>query len=446
LGVEEQYFEVGAVLITLVVLGKYLEAIAKGKASDAIRKLMDLSPKKARVKQGKEWVEMPVEQLQVGELIEVRPGERVPVDGIILEGQTTLDESMITGESLPAEKQKNDVVVGGTINLNGRILYRATQVGKNTVLSKIVQLVEEAQGSKASIERFADQISSVFVPIVIVIALLTFVGWYFFFQGTFSFALLVSVSVLVIACPCALGLATPTAIMVGMGKGAENGILIKGAEALETMHAINTIVFDKTGTLTEGKPRVTDTKFLPGIETKSLLGIVRGLEEKSEHPLAQAIVDHITPTRIPAAEPTTFKAEFGKGIIGKSLGKNYSIGNALLMEENNIPLDAWEKEMHALEKQGKTVIAIAEGKKIMGLIAIADTPKPSARETISALTAKGMDVWMMTGDNSLTANAIASQLGISNVFAQVLPEQKAERIKELQQRGKKSSIRRRRSQ
>lgn len=435
--VEEQYFEVGAVLITLVILGKYLEAIAKGKASDAIRKLMDLTPKKARVQQGKEFVEVLVEQLKVGDLIEVRPGERVPVDGIIVQGQTTLDESMITGESLPVEKEKSDTVIGGTINLDGRILYKATQVGKNTVLSKIVQLVEEAQGSKASIERFADQISSVFVPVVIVLAVVTFLAWYFAFQSTFSFALLVGVSVLVIACPCALGLATPTAIMVGMGKGAENGILIKGAEALETMHKIDTLVFDKTGTLTEGKPRVTDVKLATPKNEKIVLGLVRGLEEKSEHPLARAMVEYITEQRIAAIEPTAFKAEFGKGIIGRMKGKSYAIGNALLMEERNISLHAWEKEMHLLEKQGKTVIAIAEGKIILGMIAIADVPKTTAKATVSVLHAKGIEVWMMTGDNERTANAIAQQLGILHVFAQVLPEQKAERIKELQKRGKK---------
>jgi Cu+-exporting ATPase len=428
---------VGAVLITLVVLGKYLEAVAKGKASDAIRKLMDLSPKHARVQRGKGFLEVLVEKLQAGDIIEVRPGERVPVDGIITQGQTTLDESMITGESLPVEKQQKDTVIGGTINLDGRILYRATQVGKNTVLSKIVQLVEEAQGSKASIERFADQISSVFVPTVIILALLTFVGWYFFLQSTFSFALLVGVSVLVIACPCALGLATPTAIMVGMGKGAENGILIKGAEALETMHWIDTIVFDKTGTLTEGKPRVTDVRFSNSKNTKTILSITRGLEEKSEHPLARAIADYISGQGIAAREPTAFKAEFGKGISGKTGGKSYAIGNVLLMEENRISLEAWEKDMHAWEKQGKTVIAIAEGKSVVGIIGIADTPKPHARETIAALHARGIDVWMMTGDNARTADAIAKQLGMHHVFAQVLPEQKAERIKELQRRGKK---------
>ncbi len=435
--VDEQYFEVGAVLITLVILGKYLEAVAKGKASDAIRKLMDLSPKKARVQRGKEFVEVLVEHLKVGDVIEVRPGERVPVDGIITQGQSTLDESMITGESLPVEKQQKDTVICGTINLDGRILYRATQVGKNTVLSKIVKMVEEAQGSKASIERFADQISSVFVPVVIVLSILTFVGWYFVLQSTFSFALLVGVSVLVIACPCALGLATPTAIMVGMGKGAENGILIKGAEALEMMHKIDTIVFDKTGTLTEGKPRVTDVKFSNSKNSKMLMGIVRGLEEKSEHPLARAIAEYVSEHGVAAREPSSFKAEFGKGISGKTSGKIYAIGNALLMEENRIALGAWEKEMHVWEKQGKTVIAIAEGKMVMGLMGIADTPKTQARDTIAALHARGMEVWMMTGDNTRTAQAIAQQLGIKNVFAQVLPEQKADRIKELQQRGKK---------
>lgn len=434
---DEQYFEVGAVLITLVILGKYLEALAKRKTSEAIRKLMDLSPKMARVLRGKKEVEVPVSQVVLNDLIVVRPGERVPVDGVITEGQTSLDESMITGESIPAEKKKGDTVIGGTINLNGNITFKATGVGKNTVLARIVQLVEDAQGSKADIQRFADQISAVFVPVVIAIALITFVGWLTLGQATLVFALVTSVSVLVIACPCALGLATPTAIMVGTGVGAEKGILIKGAEALETMHAIDTIVFDKTGTITQGKPQVTNVWMAPKLSEKDTFALLRGLEEKSEHPLALAVVQYVQAQKISPAKVESFKALFGKGVIGKVERSEYQLGNIRWMEEQGISLREHEEKIAQWENEGKTVIVLSTRKKVMAILAIADVLKESARATITELTHMKKEIWMITGDNERTARAIAAQAGIVHVFAHVLPEQKAEYVKKLQVQGKK---------
>lgn len=434
---EEQYFEVGAVLITLVILGKYLEALAKRKTSEAIRKLMDLSPKMARVLRGKKEIEIPVSQVILNDLIVVRPGERVPVDGMITEGQTSLDESMITGESIPAEKKKGDTVIGGTINLNGSITFRATGIGKNTVLARIVQLVEDAQGGKADIQRFADQISAVFVPVVIVIALVTFVGWLTVGQATLAFALVTSVSVLVIACPCALGLATPTAIMVGTGVGAEKGILIKGAEALETMHAIDTIVFDKTGTITQGKPEVTNVWMAPKLSEKETLSLLSGLEEKSEHPLAQAIVQFVRAKKIPSAKIESFKALFGKGVVGRKNRVEYKLGNIRWMEEQKISLREHENTIEEWENDGKTVVVLSSGRKVLAILGIADVLKESARSTISELKKMNKEIWMITGDNERTARAIAAQAGIVHVFAHVLPEQKAENVKKLQAKGKK---------
>lgn len=438
--VEEQYFEVGAALITLVILGKYLEAVAKGKTSEAIRKLMNLSPKTAHVLRGKSEVEVPVSGVRVGDVVVVRPGERVPVDGIVLSGDSSVDESMMTGESLPVEKQKGSKVVGGTINLQGNFSFRATQVGKDTVLARIVQLVEDAQGSKASIERFADKVSSVFVPIVVVLALLTFFGWLFVGQSTFSFALIAGVSVLVIACPCALGLATPTAIMVGTGVGAEKGVLIKGAEALETMHSIDAVVFDKTGTITQGKPVVTNTYFVEKSSERALLSIVRGLEEKSEHPLAGAMVQFASERSVAPVSPSSFKAVFGKGVEGIVKKESYAVGNALFMGERKVGISMLESRAHAWESEGKTVVFVAQGKKVVGMLAIADVLKPTARKTVEALKTRGMGVWMITGDNERTAKAIAAQVGIENVFAQVLPDEKARYVKELQEKGMKVAM------
>ncbi len=435
--VKEQYFEVGAVLITLVILGKYLEALAKRKTSDAIRKLMDLSPKTARVIRGKKEIEIPISEVGLNDVVVVRPGERIPVDGIIQDGETSLDESMITGESIPVEKKKGDTVIGGTINLQGSISFKATGIGKNTVLARIIQLVEDAQGGKADIQRFADKVSAVFVPIVIVIALITFIGWLTLGQATLAFALVTSVSVLVIACPCALGLATPTAIMVGTGVGAENGILIKGAEALETMHEIDTIVFDKTGTITQGKPQVISAQLVDKITEKEVFSIIRGLEEKSEHPLAQAVVSFIAQKKIAPAKVTDFQAIFGKGVIGKKDKTEYVIGNPRFLTEKKIDYADFEDQLNEWENQGKTVVFFAKGKKALAIIAIADVVKESATKTIQELHAMGKETWLITGDNERTAKAIAKQVGITNVFAHVLPEEKAEYVKKLQTQGKK---------
>lgn len=434
--VEEQYFEVGAVLITLVVLGKYLEALAKRKTGEAIRKLMDLSPKTARVLRGKNEIEIPLAEVILNDLIVVRPGERIPVDGVIVNGQTSIDESMITGESIPVEKKKGSTVIGGTINQAGSITFKATGIGKNTVLARIVQLVEEAQGGKADIQRFADQVSAVFVPIVIVIAIITFIGWLTLGQAALAFALVTSVSVLVIACPCALGLATPTAIMVGTGLGAENGILIKGAEALETMHKINTIVFDKTGTITQGKPILTDFEVVGRVTEKEVLSIIGGLEEKSEHPLAKAVVEYVKEKKVPSAHVTQFRAVFGKGVIANVKAKKYVLGNPRFMGEESISLADIEKTISEWERNGKTVIVLGSNKKAIAILGIADTIKPNAKQTISELKQRGKEVWLITGDNERTAKAIANQVGISNVFAHVLPEQKAEYVKKLQSEGK----------
>ncbi|QQR93092.1 MAG: cadmium-translocating P-type ATPase [Candidatus Iainarchaeum archaeon] len=435
--VQEQYFEVGAILITLVVLGKYLEAVAKRKTSEAIRKLMDLSPKTARVMRGKEEIEIPLSEVQLNDLIVVRPGERIPVDGVIVSGQTSIDESMITGESIPVEKKKGSGVIGGTINLAGNITFKATGIGKNTVLARIVQLVEEAQGGKADIQRFADQVSAVFVPVVIAIAIITFIGWIALGQASFSFALITSVSVLVIACPCALGLATPTAIMVGTGLGAENGILIKGAEVLETMHRIDTLVFDKTGTITQGKPIVTDFQAIGKTNSKEILSIIAGLEEKSEHPLARAVVEYAKSEEVAAAPIKDFIAVFGKGVMGVYRTHSYVLGNPRFLAEKGVALKEAESQMTQWEHDGKTVIGLGSGKRVLGIIGIADTIKPTAAQAIAELKRQHKEVWLITGDNERTAKAIAAQVGISNVFAHVLPEQKAEYVKRLQHDRKK---------
>ncbi len=431
--VAEQYFEIGAILIALVLLGKFLEERAKGRASDAIQKLLGLSPKTAirvldfgKKSEREEVVEL--SDVQTGDVLRVRPGEKIPVDGVVVFGDSAVDESMLTGESIPVEKGKGAKLFGATLNKNGMLVMRAEKVGKDTVLSQIVKMVQEAQGSRAPIQRFVDSVSSWFVPVVIVLAILTFLGWLLLGQ-LFSFALIAGVGVLVIACPCALGLATPTAIMVGTGKGAENGILIRSAEALEKTEKVDTVIFDKTGTLTVGKPIVTDlVPLAKSFSNSKLLQLAASLEKPSEHPLAEAIVSKAVEQKLSLSKVSAFKAETGKGVSGRLGRKLYSLGSP--RGRNDIP------QLSELESQGKTVMVLASGKQVFGLIAVADTLKPEARDAVQKLAQLGVTSYMLTGDNERTAKAIASQAGIVHVFAGVLPHQKAGKVKELQAQGK----------
>ncbi|MBI4440548.1 copper-translocating P-type ATPase [Candidatus Woesearchaeota archaeon] len=430
-----QYFEVSSVLITLVVMGKTLEAIAKGKTSEAIEKLMTLSAKTAIViRNGKEHT-VSIEEVQENDIVLVRPGEKIPVDGLVVEGLSSVDESMITGESIPVEKIKGSLVIGGTMNKHGSLRFRATKVGKNTTLAHIIQLIEEAQGRKAPIQRFADMVSAYFVPIVIGISGLTFMVWYFAIGQAFSFALLSAVAVLVIACPCSLGLATPTAIMVGTGTGASEGILIKGGDVLEKTHKIKHVIFDKTGTITKGKPEVTDIIPLQKISGRVLLALAAGIEKDSEHPLAEAIVKFAAERNLPLEKVSRFQAIPGHGVTAKVSSAEYYFGNEKLMKKIGIGIDSCKAQMHDLEKQGKTVMVLATKRQILGLIAVADTVKETSHTAVMKLQKIGLHVHMITGDNKRTAEAIARQVGISNVFAEVLPQDKADYVKKLQQTG-----------
>jgi Cu+-exporting ATPase len=424
------YFDTGAVVITLILLGRYLEARAKEHTSDAIKKILDLQAKTARVVRDGDEIDIPIEEVEVGDKIRVRPGEKIPVDGIILEGSSSIDESMVTGESIPIEKQKGDTVIGSTLNIAGSFIFEANKVGSDTMLSQIVKMVSQAQSSKAPIQRLADVISSYFVPIVLVLAVITFVIWYDL--GSFTNALTNMIAVLVIACPCALGLATPTAIMVGVGRGAEKGILIRNAESLEVAHKVKTIVFDKTGTLTEGKPKITDVIRSPSsdLTTREILGIAASLEKGSEHPLAEAIIKQADKEKIKLAKVEEFRSIPGYGIEGKLIGNKFYFGNRRLMDKNNISYKELDREINALEKEGKTVMLVGSD-KLEGIIGVADILKKSAIETIKELEAKKLDVWMITGDNETTAHGIAKKAGIKNVLAGVLPDQKAEKIKKL---------------
>jgi len=430
----EQYFEAAAILITFVILGRYLEAIAKGKTSEAIKKLMNLSPKIATVTRVGKEIKIPVDQVIVGDVVIVKPGEKVPVDGVIIEGNSSVDESMITGESMPIEKKKNDLVIGATINKQGSFKFKATKVGANTTLAQIVKLIEDAQGKKAPIQRFADKISAYFVPVVIVIALIAFLVWYFLVGKSFEFSLIIAVSVLVIACPCALGLATPTAIMVGTGKGAEKGILIKGGDALETAHKLYAVVFDKTGTLTQGKPDVTDVVAVKGINENELVKLAASLEQYSEHPLAQAIVNKAKNNKIKLETIKNFKAISGHGVEGTFKGKKLIIGKPEYVRKIK-SLKELEGKIVELEEQGKTVVVVIHNNKVYGLIAIADTIREDSKIAVRELQENKIFVYMITGDNQRTANAIAKQLDIKNVIAGVLPQDKATKVKELQQKG-----------
>ncbi|WP_286909855.1 heavy metal translocating P-type ATPase [Clostridium sp. UBA1652] len=434
------YFEAAGVIITLILLGKYLEAVTKGKTSEAIKKLMGLAPKTAIIiKDGKE-IETPIDEVEVGDVIVVKPGEKMPVDGEVVEGITSVDESMLTGESIPVEKNIGDKIIGASINKNGTIKYKATRVGKDTALAQIIKLVEDAQGSKAPIAKLADIISGYFVPVVITISIVASLAWYFIGGETGIFALTIFISVLVIACPCALGLATPTAIMVGTGKGAEYGVLIKSGVALETAHKIKTIVFDKTGTITEGKPKVTDIVVSNGIDENKLLQLAASAEKGSEHPLGEAIVKDADEKELKILKLDFFKAIPGHGIEVKIDGKAILLGNRKLMIESNISLEDLEETSHRLASEGKTPMYISIDDKIAGIIAVADTVKENSKRAIEKLHDMGIEVAMITGDNKRTAEAIAKQVGIDRILAEVLPQDKANEVKKLQAEGKKVAM------
>jgi Cu+-exporting ATPase len=439
--IPELYFETAAFLITFVILGKWLEARAKNKTSDAIKKLMGLQAKTARVVRDGVTSDIPVDQVVKGDIILVRPGEKIPVDGKIVKGMSAVDESMITGESLPVEKQAGDTVVGATINKTGSFEFEATRVGGETTLAQIIRLIEEAQGSKAPIQAFADRISSWFVPAVIGLAVLTFVVWFFFLGAGFAYALMAFVAVIVIACPCALGLATPTALMVGTGKAAEHGILIKGGEPLEMACKINAIVFDKTGTLTNGKPEVTDVTSHGKHDEDDVLVIAASLERASEHPLAEAIYKYADEEGLSLGEVANFKAIPGHGVQGDIDGVTYYFGNRKLITDiAGLPLERLNRKLERLEVQGKTAMILATKESIVGMVAVADTVKETSREAIETLKKRGVEVWMITGDNQRTAQAIAAQVGITNVLAEVLPEDKAANVKRIQEDGKKVAM------
>lgn len=431
------YFETSAILITLVLLGKYLEARAKRQTTTAITELMELQAKEATLIENGSERKVSVDEVRPGDLLRVRPGEKIPVDGIVVDGQSSVDESMITGESLPVEKNKGDKVIGATVNANGSLIMKAEKVGKDTALAGIVRIVEEAQGSKAPIQRLADNISGVFVPIVIAISVLVFVIWISaIYPGELTPALTAAISVLVIACPCALGLATPTSIMVGTGKGAENGILFKGGEYLEATQNLQAIMFDKTGTITNGKPEVTDIVTFGDMDQRGLLTLVTAAENASEHPLALAIVSYGKNQGIhtfPA--PEHFEAHAGYGITAEVAGHKLAVGTRRLMSQEKIDIRMASMDARTLESDGKTVMFAAADGRLQSVIAVADTIKDSSRQAIADLKARGLGVYMITGDNRQTAEAIARKAGIDHVFAEVLPEEKAEKVKELQKQG-----------
>ncbi len=430
------YFETSALLITLILLGKLLEAKAKGRTSEAIKKLMGLRAKTALViREGREE-EIPVDHVVIGDIVLVRPGEKIPVDGRVVEGISAVDESMLTGESIPVDKKEGDPVIGATINKNGTLKIEATRVGKETALAQIVKVVEEAQGSKAPIQRLADRISGIFVPIVVGIAIVTFLVWYFIVDpGNFAHALINFTAVLVIACPCALGLATPTSIMVGTGKGAEYGVLFKGGEHLEHTQKINAVVLDKTGTITRGKPVLTDVIALRGFDDPSLLQMAASLEKGSEHPLAQAIVEGAGQRGIELHSADAFQALTGSGVEGEVNEQKVLVGTRRLMFQHGLDTGVVEDEMSRLELEGKTAMMVAVDDQLAGILAVADTVKEGSREAIQRLQQMGIKVVMITGDNRRTAEAIARDVGIDEVRAEVLPEDKAEEVKKLKEKG-----------
>ncbi|MGV8980843.1 heavy metal translocating P-type ATPase [Clostridium sp.] len=433
------YFESAGVILTLITLGKYLESVTKGKTSEAIKKLMGLAPKTAIIIRDNKEIEISIDEVEVNDIVVVRPGEKMPVDGEVVEGTTLVDESMLTGESMPVEKAIGHKVIGASINKNGSIKYKATKVGKDTALAQIITLVENAQGSKAPIARMADVISSYFVPVVIGLALISSLAWLISGE-TIVFSLTIFISVLVIACPCALGLATPTAIMVGTGKGAEYGVLIKSGIALETAHKIQTIVFDKTGTLTQGKPKVTDIVTVEGTDQTYLLQIAASAEKGSEHPLGEAIVKGAEERSLEFKKVDKFEAIPGYGIEVSIEGNKVLLGNMKLMVESKISLEQLEEVSNKLAEEGKTPMYIAINNKISGIIAVADTVKENSKKAIERLHSMGIEVAMITGDNKRTAAAIAAQVGIDRILAEVLPEDKANEVKKLQAEGKKVAM------
>lgn len=433
---KEVYFDTAALIITLILVGKLLEDIAKGKASEAVRKLMDLQPTMAKVIRDGNEVELPVEKVQKNDIVIVRSGEKVPVDGIIIEGRASIDEKMVTGESIPVEKDIGSEVIGATINKEGLVKIKATKLGQDSTLAKIIKLVEDAQQSSAPSQRLADRVAAYFVPVVILIAVISSLLWFSIGSKSFTFVLTIFIAVLIVACPCALGIATPTAIMVGTGKGAENGLLIKGGENLEKARRLTTIIFDKTGTLTKGEPSITDVIAFEGFSEEEVLENAAGIEKGSEHPLGQAIVKGAKErsTKIPNLE--NFEVIPGQGVIGKINGKDVLIGNRKLLLKKGVSIDRIENKIMALEKDGKTSMILSIDGKAAGIIAVADTLKEFSIKTIKQLQKMGLEVIILTGDNKRTADAIARKIGISGVIAEVLPDEKADKIKELQNKGK----------
>ncbi|HEU5196069.1 MAG TPA: copper-translocating P-type ATPase, partial [Methylomirabilota bacterium] len=435
------YYETAAVVITLVALGRWLEARARGRTSDAIRRLVSLAPRTARVLRDGAEQDVPTADVVAGDLVRIRPGERIPVDGVVVEGRSTVDESMLTGESVPLEKAPGGGVYGGTVNRTGSFVFRATRVSSETTLARIVKLVEEAQGSRAPIQRLADRVAAVFVPVVLVIAALTFLGWWLLGPAPSAlYALTNAVAVLVIACPCAMGLATPTAIMVATGRGAEHGVLIRNAEALETLHRVDSVVFDKTGTLTVGRPAVTDVIPLAGVEADDVLAFAAAAEQGSEHPIGAAIGEHAKGRGLALPPVAEFVTVPGQGIDAMAPDGRVLVGNRTLMAERGIEIDALAARAATLAEEGKTVVYVAFAGGALGLVAVADVLKPEAAATVAALRAAGVHVVMLTGDQRATANAIARQAGIERVLAEVAPEGKAAAIKALQAEGRRAAM------
>ena len=431
------YFDTAATIVTLILMGRLLEARAKSKTSSAIKKLIGLQPKTARVIRNGDEIDISIHDVQKNDVLIVKPGEKIPVDGIITKGSTSIDESMITGESIPVDKIANDKVIGGTINNNGSIEYKATAVGRETVISQIIKLVEDAQGSKAPIQSLADKIAAVFVPTVIVIAAITFLIWYFAAGVPFNQAMINFIAVMIIACPCALGLATPTAIMVGSGVGASHGILIKNAESLERANKITTVVLDKTGTVTTGKPIVTDIIPINGFDKNQIIQMAASVENKSEHPLGRSIVEYAKNNSVKLSEVDDFYSTTGSGITGKISGDEIAVGNLSFIKKYSSSSESiYEDKSIQLASEGKTPIFISINNKLTGIIAIADTINSNAHEAIEQLKKKNIEVLMITGDNEKTARAIAKEAGINNIIAEVLPQDKANKVKELQSQGK----------